>query len=80
MYDRTLVPLDSSKSAELAGAFNSELVLLYVCEPAESQYRHTHQLYIEKMVELMNSHVKGNLSTGMSRQKQIFLAIQSHIV
>jgi len=67
MFERILVPLDGSRLAEtalpyaeeLAGAFNSEVILIGVCEPAEEQYHHMHQLYIEKMAELVKSHIKG---------------------
>ena len=66
MWERILIPLDGSDLAELAipyteelaGAFNAEVVLVYVSEPAESQYRHMHQLYIEEMSEKMGSHIK----------------------
>ena len=55
MWEKILVPLDGSSLAELAipyaevlaGAFASEVVLVHVNEPSESQYRHMHQLYIE---------------------------------
>ncbi|GAI28853.1 unnamed protein product, partial [marine sediment metagenome] len=68
VYERILVPLDGSRLAELAlpyaeelaGTFSSAVDLVSVCEPAESQYRHTRQLYIEKMAELMKSHIKGD--------------------
>ena len=67
MYEKILVPLDGSRLAEtalpyaeeLAGAFNSEVILIGICEPAESQYLHMCQLYIEKMAELVRSHIKG---------------------
>ncbi len=59
MFERIVVPLDGSKLAELAlphagelaGAFNSEIILVSVCKPEESQYQHMHQLYTEKMAE-----------------------------
>ena len=66
MWERILIPLDGSDLAELAipyaeelaGAFNSEVVLVYVSEPAESQYRHIHQLYIEEIAEQMRNRIK----------------------
>lgn len=66
MFNRVLVPLDGSKLAELAlpyaeelaGAFNSEVTLVEVCEQNESQYRHMQQLYIEKVAELVRKHIK----------------------
>ena len=70
MYKRILVPLDGSKLAELAltpaeelaGTFNSELVLVSVCEPVEDQYRHMHQLYIEKIAEVIKSRIESKTS------------------
>ena len=58
MYEKILVPLDGSELAEvalpyaeeLAGRLGSEVVLVHVCESAEAQYHHMHQLYIQKMV------------------------------
>jgi nucleotide-binding universal stress UspA family protein len=66
MWKRILVPLDGSNLAELAlayaeelaVAFGSEVVLLYVSEPKESQYRHMHQLYMEEVVEKVGEHLK----------------------
>ena len=66
MFSRVLIPLDGSKLAELAlpyaeelaGAFNSEVTLVEVCEQSESQYRHMQQLYIEKVAELVRRHIK----------------------
>ena len=69
MFKRILVPLDGSKLAELvlpyteelAKALNSEVVLVSVCQPAESQYRHMHQLYLEKMAELVKRNTNGSI-------------------
>jgi len=66
MLNKILVPLDGSElselalpyAEELAGALNSEVELVYVCEPEEIEYRHMHQLYIEKMAEQVRSHIK----------------------
>jgi len=66
MWERILVPLDGSNLAELAipyaeeiaAAFNSEVVLVYVSEPGESQYRHMHQLYLEEVAEQVREHIK----------------------
>ena len=56
MFKRILVPLDGSElselalpyAEELAGVLHSEVELVYVCEPAEKQYRHMHQLLLKK--------------------------------
>lgn len=74
MFKRILVSLDGSElselalpyAEELAGTFNSEVELVYVCEPDESQYRHMHHLYIEKIAEQMRSHIKA-YHTGEKR-------------
>ncbi|MDH5695582.1 MAG: universal stress protein [Dehalococcoidia bacterium] len=66
MWEKIIVPLDGSNLAELAipyaealaGVFGSEVVLVCVCEPAESQYCHMHQLYIEKMAGQMKDRIK----------------------
>lgn len=66
MWEKILVSLDGSDLAELAlpyakelaAAFGSEVVLLYVSEPAEGQYRHMHQLYIEDVAAQLKSSVK----------------------
>jgi nucleotide-binding universal stress UspA family protein len=66
MWQKILVPLDGSDLAELAlpyaeelaAAFDSELILLYVSEPADSQYRRMHQLYIEEVAGQMRNRVK----------------------
>lgn len=65
MWEKILVPLDGSNLAELAlpyaeelaVAFNSEVVLVYVSEPTESQYRHMHQLYIEDVARQIRKRV-----------------------
>ncbi len=57
MWKKILVPLDGSDLAELAlpyaqelaDTFNSELVLLYVSEPADDEHLHMHELYLEKL-------------------------------
>jgi nucleotide-binding universal stress UspA family protein len=66
MWQKILVPLDGSDLAELAlpyaeelaAAFNSEVVLAYVSEAAESQYRHMHQLYVEEVARRMGDRIK----------------------
>jgi len=66
MFRKILVPLDGSELAELAlpyaqelaGAFQSEVTLVHVCEPVETQYRHMHQLYVEKMAGMMGNRIK----------------------
>jgi nucleotide-binding universal stress UspA family protein len=66
MWEKILVTLDGSDLAELALpyakelaiAFNSEVALLYVNEPAEQQYRRMHQLYIEDVAAQMKNGIK----------------------
>lgn len=71
MFERILVPLDGSElgelalpyAEELAGVLNSEVDLVYVCEPGEKEYRHMYQLYIEKMAQQVRNRIK-NYHTG----------------
>ncbi|MFC1989627.1 universal stress protein [Chloroflexota bacterium] len=66
MFKKILVPLDGSVlgelslpyAEELAGAFNSEVTLLFVCGTVNCQYRPEHQAYIEKTATLLKAHVK----------------------
>ena len=66
MFNRILVPLDGSKLAELAlpyaeklaGAFNSEVDIVGVCEQEESQYCHMQKAYIEKVAEVVRNYIK----------------------
>jgi nucleotide-binding universal stress UspA family protein len=66
MWKKILVPLDGSDLAELAlpyaeelaGAFNSEIILLYVSEPADEEHLHMHQLYIERLAVQMKKRKK----------------------
>ncbi len=43
---------------ELAGALDSEVTLIYVCEPQEKPYRRVHEFYLGKIAELVKSRVK----------------------
>jgi nucleotide-binding universal stress UspA family protein len=65
MWKKILVPLDGSDRAELAlpyakelaGTFNSELVLLYVSEEDE-EHLNMHQLYLERLAVQMKKRKK----------------------
>lgn len=67
MFERILVPLDGSKLAELAlphaeelaGAFNSEITLLFVCETPHCKSRHEHEVYVEKTAESIRKNMGG---------------------
>jgi nucleotide-binding universal stress UspA family protein len=66
MYERVLVPLDSSKLADmvlpyaelLAGVLNSRLTLLYVSESEEKHYIRAHEFYLGKIAELVTSRIR----------------------
>lgn len=66
MWKKILVPLDGSDLAELAlpyaeelaNAFESEIILLHVSEPAESRYRHMHELYVKGVADRMKDRIK----------------------
>src|SRR3989304_82631 len=57
MFERIVVPLDGSEIAELAlpyaralgNAFGSQVDLVTVLEPAQKEYRHMAQGYIERV-------------------------------
>ncbi len=59
MFEKILVPLDGSKLArqvfpcvvELARAFDSEVTLIAICEPEESEYRQVCRLYVGSEAE-----------------------------
>jgi len=68
MYERILVPLDGSKLAEqvfpyvaeLAMAFDSEVILIGVCEPEESEYGQACQLYMDSEAKKLQSSIEGS--------------------
>jgi len=71
MYDKILVPLDGSKLAEqvfppvteVAGAFGSEVVLVEVCEPEETEYGQACRLYINSEAEGLRKSLAGSAAT-----------------
>jgi nucleotide-binding universal stress UspA family protein len=66
VYKKILVPLDSSKLADmilpyaevLAGALNCKVTLLYVCETEEEHHLRVHKFYLGKIAELVKSHIR----------------------
>jgi nucleotide-binding universal stress UspA family protein len=66
MWKKILVPLDGSDLAELAlpyaeelaNAFKSEVILLHVSDPAESHYRHMHELYVKEVADRVKERFK----------------------
>ena len=71
MYERILVPLDGSKFAEqvfppvveLARVFGSEVVLVEVCEPEESEYGQACRLYINNEAERLKKSLQGSAAS-----------------
>lgn len=71
MYKKILVPLDGSKLAEqvfppvsqLAQAFSSEVVIIQVCEPEESEYGQTCRLYVNNETERMKNSLAGSTAS-----------------
>jgi nucleotide-binding universal stress UspA family protein len=61
MFKKILVPLDGSEISEkallygrvLAKYLGSEIILFHSCIPEHKQYRHMHQLYLDRMSELL---------------------------
>lgn len=83
MFDKILVPVDSSKLAdvvlpyaeELAGNFNSELTLIYVCEPGEQKHHLVHKFYMGKIAEL----VKSQIEEKYPRKKGTGIKVKSEV-
>ncbi len=75
MLKRILVPLDGSKLArqvfphvvELARAYDSEVVLIGICKPEESQYGQVYRLYVggeaERIRQEMGEDTKASVKT-----------------
>ena len=83
MFNRILVPLDGSElsesalpyAEELAGAFNSELELLSVCESSQNEYRHMYQLYLQKIAEQARNHIKAYPARNASLTASVKIVI-----
>jgi len=81
MFETILVPLDGSKlseivlpyAQELAGALGSEVVLVSVCEPAEDQYCHIQQVYMERMAEFVKERLKESAMVEVKKVKSVVL-------
>jgi len=66
MWKKILVPLDGSDLAELAlpyaeelaNAFKSEIILLHVSDPADTHYRHMHELYVQEVADRIKERVR----------------------
>jgi len=66
MYERILVPLDGSETAEvavpraeeLAEMLEADITLLHVCESEDDKNYHMHSLHIEKIAELSKQRAK----------------------
>lgn len=70
MFTKILLPLDGSELAEkalpygieLGEKLSSELILFHVCGNEHQQYKRMHQLYLDRLAELMTNDVnKDNL-------------------
>ena len=68
MFEKILVPLDGSKFAEqvfppvveLATAFGSEVILVEVCEPEETEFGKACRLYINNEAEKLQTDLEGS--------------------
>jgi len=76
MYEKILVPLDGSATAEvvlpyteeLAGRLGSEVTLIYVGESAEDQqYHHMHQFYVQGVVEVTKRGIERYIEKASGR-------------
>jgi len=68
MFEKILIPLDGSKFAEqvfppvveLAMAFDSEIILVEVCEPEETEFGQACRLYINNEAEKLKTSLEGS--------------------
>jgi nucleotide-binding universal stress UspA family protein len=71
MFEKILLPLDGSKTAEmalpygqeLAEKLGSELLLFHVCGPEHHQQQHMHEIYLNSLAESLKRN-SGKGSTG----------------
>lgn len=75
MFERILLPLDGSEMSEMAVPYGeeiarnlgSELILLHVREPNHRPGdNHVHEVYLERLAEVLASNVSNDLSRGKS--------------
>jgi nucleotide-binding universal stress UspA family protein len=72
MFQRILLPLDGSELSEmtipygeeLASKLGSELILYHVHGHEHSTQEHMHQMYLERVAEIMQRNVRNNMSSG----------------
>ncbi len=66
MFEKILLPLDGSETAEiaipyteeLAGRLGSDVALLHASGPEHQQFRHMHQMYINSMADLIQRRIR----------------------
>lgn len=69
MYEKILVPLDGSKTAEqvfpgvadMASAFGSEVIMLGVCEPEDTEFGQACRLYVRNEADVLQGKI-GNVA------------------
>ena len=72
MFQRILLPLDGSELSEmtipygeeLASKLGSEVILYHVHGHEHSTQEHMHQMYLERVAEIMQSNVRNNMASG----------------
>ena len=85
MYKKILVPWMGSSLAEvalpyaeeLAARLGSDISLVYVSESNEDQYRHMHQSYLDKMIEIYETRQPPDISRKLLK---VPLQISSKII
>jgi nucleotide-binding universal stress UspA family protein len=83
MYDSILVPLDGSELAEsalpyaeeLSARLDSNMVLIYACEPSDEKHHRMHELYLQKMVEATRRGLKKHLAEDAKEGPQVASAL-----
>jgi len=79
MYEKILVPLDGSNSAEvalpyaeeLAGRLGSEITLVNVVEEAEAPFRQMHHFYIKKVALLTKDSAVKSLGESVAKEIEV---------
>lgn len=82
MYGKIVVPLDSSKQAEvalpyaeeLAGRMGSEIILLSVLETAEPHVHQNHRNYIDKVIETTKDNIVKRLAETRDKEIKVWSA------
>ena len=73
MFEKILLPLDGSQSAEVAIPYveylvrrlGSEIILLHACRSEQKPYHHMHQIYLDHIASRMQRQIRKGLPSNM---------------